>query len=337
MFNNQFLVYSLITFCLFFLCTKISYSLNLVDYPNKRKKHSRPTAFTGGVIIALTYLTAVYYFVLSSTSLNLIITIGFLIALVGLIDDKYNLNPGGKLSLQIFPIIYLIFINQLFLTDLGNYDFFVLNLGTFSVPFTLLCVLLLLNSFNYSDGIDGNLAILTLSTLIIIFFLIKTKENIVDADEAILFLKILAIPILIFIIFNFSFIGLPKLFLGDSGSLYLGFVISFLLIYLAKKNILHPLLLAWSIALIVYEFIAINLIRLKKKIALFSPGNDHLHHIINSKIKSPLLTSLLISFINIFFFILGYFTFILLQPVYSLIFFVFCFFIYYVLRSYYLK
>jgi hypothetical protein len=46
-----------------------------------------------------------------------------LIAIVGFIDDKYNLNIGGKLSLQIIPIIYLIFIQKIFLNQLGDYDF----------------------------------------------------------------------------------------------------------------------------------------------------------------------------------------------------------------------
>ena len=77
---------------------------------------------------------------------------------MGLIDDKYNLNTGGKLSLQVIPIFYLIVFENLKLTQIGDYEYFKLSLGSFSIPFTLLCVLLLINSFNYFDGIDGSLS-----------------------------------------------------------------------------------------------------------------------------------------------------------------------------------
>ena len=62
------------------------------------------------------------------------------------------------------------------------------------------------------------------------------------------------IPTLIFLFFNFSLLNFPKLFLGDSGSLLFGFLISFILIYAAKYNLTHPILLAWSVAIFVYEF-----------------------------------------------------------------------------------
>ena len=65
----------------------------------------------------------------------------FAISIVGFIDDKYNLNTGGKLSLQIIPIFYLIFFENFSLTQIGNYGFFILDLGTFSIPFTFLSVL----------------------------------------------------------------------------------------------------------------------------------------------------------------------------------------------------
>ena len=59
----------------------------------------------------------------------------------------------------------------------------------------------------------------------------------------------------------------------------LGFIISFLLIYFAKENFIHPMLLAWSVVIYVYEFLSINLIRMKNKQMVFKPGLDHLHYL----------------------------------------------------------
>ena len=269
--ENKIIIYSLTSFVLLFFCSKISYKLNLIDLPNKRKIHSKPTAFTGGIIIGLVFLCALQGLDVFDRSLALILSIGFLISIVGLIDDKFHLNVGGKLSLQIIPIFYLIVYENLVLNNLGDYNNTYLELGTFATPFTLLSVLFLINSFNYFDGIDGSLSFETISVLAILYFLVP-DENFR------LFLMVILIPIFVFLCFNFSLFKLPKLFLGDSGSLLLGFIISFVLIYLANQKLVHPILLSWSIAIFVYEFISINIIRLKNNRNPFLAGTDHLHH-----------------------------------------------------------
>ena len=322
------LIYSAINFLILFLISKISYNLNLVDEPNKRKIHLRPTAYTGGIGLCLIYLMGILLFDFSSEKLNLILSIAFLIGIVGFVDDKYNLNVGGKLSLQVIPIIYLIIIENLSLNHMGNYNYFKLELNSFSIPFTLLAILFLINSFNYFDGLDGVLSFLTISTLGILFFL-TPNENIK------LFLIIILIPILIFLCFNFSIFKLPKLFLGDSGSLLLGFIIAFTLIYLSIQKIIHPILLAFSISIFVYEFLSVNLIRLKNKKNIFSAGQDHLHHLLFKNTKSIFKTNLFISLANIICFIIGYISFLLISPLASLILFIILFIIFFILRNMY--
>ena len=322
------LIYSSISFLTLFLISKISYNLNLVDEPNRRKIHLTPTAYTGGLGLCLIYLMGIFLFDFSSEKLNLILSIAFLIGIVGFVDDKYNLNVGGKLSLQVIPIIYLIILENLSLNHMGNYNYFKLELNSFSIPFTLLAILFLINSFNYFDGLDGVLSFLTISTLGILFFL-TPNENIK------LFLIIILIPILIFLCFNFSIFKLPKLFLGDSGSLLLGFIIAFTLIYLSIQKIIHPILLAFSISIFVYEFLSVNLIRLKNKKNIFSAGQDHLHHLFFKNTKSIFKTNLFISLANIICFIIGYISFLLISPLASLILFIILFIIFFILRNMY--
>ena len=331
--NITLAIYSLISFLLFFFIAKISYKLNFVDIPNKRKIHSKATAYTGGIIISVILLIALQLFDLYdylNRSLNLILSISFLISLVGLIDDKYHLNAGGKLSLQIIPIFYLVVFENLALDHIGSYEYFSLKLGAFVIPFTIICVLFLINAFNYFDGLDGTLSVVTISVLVILWFLVS--------DQNFKFFLITIItPITIFLFFNFSFLKLPKLFLGDNGSLLFGFIVSFILIFLANQNFIHPILLAWSIVIFVYEFLSINIIRLKNNQDPFKAGQDHLHHILFNKTQSILITNLSIVLLNLLLFSIGYFSFSLINSLSSLFLFIFLFFFYLIVRNKYSK
>jgi len=322
------ITYFLLSFFLLFSCAIISYKLKLVDLPNERKMHTNATVYTGGVAISVAFVFSILLFPISSNNLNLIVSMAFLICIIGLIDDKYDLNVGSKLSLQIIPIFYLIIIQNLSLEHLGDYYYFNLKLGSFVIPFTLLCVLFLINAFNYFDGLDGTLSFTSMSVLVILYFMIPDQEFK-------FFLIIIIIPLFLFLFFNFSLFKLPKMFLGDSGSLLLGFIISFILIYLASQNIIHPILLAWSIVIFVYEFLSINLIRLKNNQNPFKAGRDHLHHLLFKKTKSVFFTNFLITALNIGFFIIGYLSFSIISPLASLILFLLMFIIFLLVRYVY--
>jgi UDP-GlcNAc:undecaprenyl-phosphate GlcNAc-1-phosphate transferase len=320
--------YFLLSSILFYIFTKISYKYRLVDLPTQRKLHPNPTAYTGGVALSLIFLVSIPLFGFSNSIFSFILSLGFLVSLIGFIDDKFNLNVGGKLSLQIFPIFYLIVFHELTITQLGNYGYFEFQIASFSLPFTLICTLFLINAFNYFDGLDGTVSFAAISVLLILHFLVSSQ------DLQIL-CTIIIIPLCIFLCFNFSLFKLPKLFLGDSGSLLLGFIISFILIYLAKHNIIHPILLAWSIVIFVYEFTSVHIIRLINDQNPFQPGRDHLHHILFEKSKSVFFVNLFISLGNLILFSTGYLSFILLNSLVSLILFIFLFIVFFVLRNRY--
>lgn len=333
--NITLLIYSLISFLVFFSSAKIGYKLNLVDIPNERKIHLRATSYTGGIATSVILLFILLALDIFDKSLGLILSISFLISIVGLVDDKYHLNTGGKLSLQILPIFYLIVFDNLTLNHIGEYNYFKLELGTFAVPFTLLSVLFLTNAFNYFDGMDGTLNFTTISVIAILFFLISNKNFIPSDDNFQLFLIIILIPLIIFLFFNFSLFSLPKLFLGDSGSLLLGFIISFILIYLANRGFVHPILLAWSISIFVFEFLSLNIIRVKNNTNPFKAGQDHLHHILFKNTKSLFLTNFLMSFLNLIMFFVGYSSFLLISELASLILFIILFITFLVIRNFY--
>lgn len=334
---EKLIIFSVITFIIFFFLTKLSYKLNLIDSPDNRKIHSKDTAFTGGISLIISYVLILILFDFKLVKLNAIISFATIITIAGFMDDllnindnKWSLNIASKLSLQLIPALLLIYYENLFLNYLGDYtifgNYFQIYLKSFSIPITLIAVIFLINSFNYFDGIDGCLSIVVLSVIIILYFIVQD-------DDFRFFLILLSITILIFLFFNFSIFNLPKIFLGDNGSMLLGFIISFTLIYLSSLKIAHPLLLLWSISIFIYEFLAINFIRFINKKNIFKPGLDHLHHKIKNKIKSNFQTDIIIASLNILMFILGYCTFKIFNEIISVLLFILLFLLYFFLRK----
>ena len=160
----------------------ISLKLKFVDKPNSRKIHTKPIINTSGI--------AIYFFLLIIISLNefsyeleTVIAMGLFIISIGFIDDRINLTPGVKLFFKSLPIIYLI-LNGFNLNDLGNYEFIdIIYLGKFNFVFTFLAAMLLVNSFNYIDGIDGLLIGVTITASL--YFIILSDKS---ADYVTLFL-----------------------------------------------------------------------------------------------------------------------------------------------------
>jgi UDP-GlcNAc:undecaprenyl-phosphate GlcNAc-1-phosphate transferase len=185
---------------------------------------------------------------------------------------------------------------------LGQYEYLgKLQLGKFKIPFLLLAIGLLINATNYIDGIDGLLLIFFLSCLLYYIFLI-------DDIKTINLLKFFVIASFLNLILNL----LPsknklKVFSGDSGSLFIGFFVSFMTIELYNSFKIHPVILIWPLWYPVYDFLFVSINRLINKKSIFKPDNTHLHHIIYNKFNgnrvSPLILFLLVNSSIIF---LGY-------------------------------
>ncbi len=253
-------------YIIFFVCSllslyliqQISIKFNFYDFPSKEKVHKEKVTKSAGlamipVIILnfafITYNFHIFYF--------LIFLIGLII--LGFIDDVVNFSPSKKL----FTLSLLLFFFALEILKIDSLGFLFnknLDLSFFSLPFSVLCFLLLINSFNYFDGLDGLLGSLSLISLI--YFLYFSN------GQLFFFLISIVIYLIVFLFFNFGI--LPKQFMGDSGSLGLGFIVSFLATYTSQIEMtIKPSFIIWPLALFVYEFLTINLIRIKLKKNIF--------------------------------------------------------------------
>ena len=262
----------------------------LVDLPDRsRKFHKRPTPLTGGlsIFIALVVSGKIY---IDLNSLNgylpdftyqlIIASIPLLI--VFLIDDTRGIKPWIRLIIQILLVIYVIMTTGVYLENLGNlFGLGILNLGIFSIPVTIFCVVGVMNAFNMIDGINGLCAGCAMLALIFIGF---HSGFIYDS------MLILIIGSMIgFLIFNLRFFGLRRgVFLGDSGSNLIGFWVAWIAIYCSQNELydVNPITMIWFVAIPLIDCVGLIFSRIKRRIPISSPGRDHIHHKLMKKFSS---------------------------------------------------
>ena len=320
MFFSNVIIFCLISVIGLFATYFVSYKFNLFDYPDKKKIHSIKTPNIGGVAIILLFITSILIYNYSSEEI-LICLLSISVIIIGFIDDLKNFKAGTKLLLISIPVIFFIY-NIAFIESLGSVAGYNLNLGNFGFFFTFMCMLLLINATNYMDGMDGLISLLSI-------FIFVGMLAFIPKDEWNLLISIICF-LIVFLFFNFGI--LPKQFLGDSGSLGIGFLLSAVSIYYTQVNkFIDPTIIIWFLSFYVYEFLTINIIRLKNKKNLFTKDLNFIFNILEKKI-GKVNTLLSCCFLNIFFIINGYvFNYFMLYD-FSILLFIIYFLIYLSLR-----
>lgn len=277
-----------------------------------------------GIFLILPILLNIYYYGFENDFILSLIYI-FLFIVLGYLDDLVDLKVFTKLlGLIIISTIYI--LNTDIILNLKLDHFYSFQLGKFyGFIFTLACVLLLINATNYIDGIDGLL--LTISIAFCIFFLILLS------NYYLFFLITFITTFFIFLLLNLKiFKIIPKMLLGDCGSISIGFIFCFILIFFTQnEKFLHESVVIWSIAFIVYEFLSINIIRLINNKNIFKKDLNFIFNLLNK--KYDLINTLIIcNLINIFFLSIGLFIYLTKFYLISYFLFIIFFFTYLLLR-----
>lgn len=256
----------------------ISYSKKegLVDIPNERKIHTTPISRIGGVAIwgstMLTFLCLVFLSYYPYGSLLSGILLGSsLMFLLGLIDDVYNLDAKFKLFIQIAitTLVYLLGVQINTIPFFGGID-----LGLWSYPITLLWIVGISNALNFIDGVDGLAgSVVTVSAISIgIIAVAMTPPNPISA----LIGFILAGSMLAFLTYNFN---PAKIFMGDSGALFSGFLLAAISITGLMKSATLAILLPFIIlAVPILDITYSSLRRISKGKSPFVADSEHIHH-----------------------------------------------------------
>ncbi|MFL2720825.1 MAG: MraY family glycosyltransferase [Gammaproteobacteria bacterium] len=276
----------------------------LVDLPNRsRKFHKRPTPLTGGIGILIAILvTGKLYIDLNNLS-GYVPDFTFQLMLISvpliglfLIDDIKGLKPLYRILIQCALAIYMIFSTNVYLESFGNlFGFGEVNLGIFSIPLTIFCVVGIMNAFNMIDGINGLCSGCAMLALLLIGFY---SGLIYDSMLVLIIGSIIG-----FLIFNLRLFGKKRgVFLGDSGSNLIGFWVAWSAIYASQNELynVEPITMIWFVAIPLLDCIALIFFRLKKGISLASAGRDHIHHKLmkNFSPESTLFIILLITLIT---------------------------------------
>ena len=254
----------------------------LVDLPDKsRKFHKRATPLTGGLSILISalitgevYVTLndlrgfipdfTYYFIISS----------IILVLVFLFDDIRGIKASIRILFQSALSLFMILATDVYIINLGNIlGFGDIYLGAFGIPFTIFCVVGIMNAFNMIDGINGLCAGCAMTALLFIGF---SSGLIYDS------MLVLLIGAMIgFLIFNLRIVGKKRaVFLGDHGSNMIGFWVAWSAIYASQTEIykIDPMTMIWFVAIPLLDCIGLIVSRRKRGISWSTPGRDHIHH-----------------------------------------------------------
>jgi len=306
--TNTLLLIIFFNFILIIFSKKISHIYNLFDVPDfKRKIHRYPVPLLGGLFIILNLFLIIlinkFFFTIFSKnffqsyySILIFFISSLLFYFIGFFDDKYNLSANSKLLLMTITILSLTLIDDNLLLKSLNFSFFKtqIDLGFFSYFLTLLCFLLFINAFNMLDGINGQSA----SYLIYIFLLLAFNKVLV------LFSISMIIILFFFLILNFN----NKSYLGDSGSILLGYLVSYIFVKNYNLNIDNTFF-ADEIFLIMsipgFELLRLALQRIIKKKHPFKSDKFHIHHLLSNKFSIStvyVIIQLLLIFPYLFYF-----------------------------------
>lgn len=267
----DFIVIFIVSLGLIKLVKSYAPKLGLMDVPNDRSTHCSTLPSSGGIgfylPVALTLLIFHFDFILSYSWTAMAVLFVFLI---GVLDDHHDTSPNTKFLVLIIATVFLSFDN-IIITDIGTYFGIPVTLGWFALPFTVFAVVGFTNALNLIDGLDGLAATISIIILATFFFVGFVHEDVFMIGLSGAFISAL----LAFLVFNWH---PASIFMGDSGSLTIGFVIA----TLAVKSLAYlPAVSILFIAAIPILDTVIAMVRRKRKgRSMFSADRCHIHHLL---------------------------------------------------------
>ena len=279
----------------------LALKFKLEDAPNARKVHKHPVPLIGGMAIVLGSALALLFFsqIKENLSEYFILIVGSITLLVvGIIDDKIDVSSKIKLAIQIGLAYFVIHSGIKIESFFGVFGIYELPLAVQHV-LTMVVIVGVINAFNLLDGIDGlaaGVAIIGLSAYAIIAFIIGQEFLLV------LFLSLIG-GLIGFLRYNLS--SSRKIFMGDAGSLFFGFILivsGIMLIQTAHQTANITLVLSVVIGVLsfpVADSLRVYRRRLKKGYSPFKADRTHFHHLILNlgfKHKMASLIIILIAF-----------------------------------------
>ena len=274
---------------------KIAMHIGALDIPNERKVHKNPIPRLGGLGIFVGFMLGYMIFGQNSVQMNSILIGSFIILLTGIFDDIKPISAKAKMLGQIAASAVIVFYGDILLTHVTIFGQYI-DFGIFSYPITLIFIVACTNIINLIDGLDGLAggvsSIFYLSTIVICFF-----QNRFGLEFT---LALIALgSTLGFLIHNFN---PARIFAGDSGALFMGFIIAVISLLGFKTTVITSIfipLMILAVPILDTLFAIIRRVVNHRKIS--EPDKEHLHHQLLKMKFSHKNTVLIIYGINILF------------------------------------
>lgn len=255
--------------------------LQLVDMPNQRKQHVGAIPLIGGLAVSIgVYLSVFMTMPLSLPLLMLLLCAGAMMV-IGAVDDALDISPKLRLGLQALLIVILCLSTEVGLHNFGD----LLGLGDVHLPWgevivAVLAVCAAVNAFNMMDGIDGLAGSMAGISLVGLATLFSNAM-----PEMANFCVVIAIALVPYLAMNLTIPPFKrKIFMGDAGSMFLGFIIGFLVIYgsqvTGQRPAFRPVMALWLMGLPLIDMVGIMIRRIRKGQSPLKADRNHLHHIL---------------------------------------------------------
>lgn len=271
---------------------KIANHVNALDIPNERKVHKSPIPRLGGLAIYAGFLFGYMIFGTHTDVMNSILIGSFIIIITGILDDIKPLNAKIKLLGQLAATLVVVFYGNILLSSVSAFGIYA-NFGIFSYPITIIFILAFINCMNLIDGLDGLAAGISS-----IFFLTVGSIAIFKSNQGLDF-------ILCFIMLG-SCLGFLKynyhpasIFMGDTGSMFLGFIISVIALLGFKNVTMTSIIIPFTILAVPFlDTIFAIIRRYLKNESITKPDKFHIHHQLLNMNFSHKKTVFIICFID---------------------------------------
>ncbi len=281
--TNLTLIETIFTFCvaLFLvicftpIAMKLAQRFHIMDRPNPRKTHKVPTPYLGGVAIYFAFLVACTLFVPISKEMLGILVGGTILMFIGAVDDKMDISAKLRLLVQI-GCAFLAVQSGIVIEGIGiPFSPGYISLGIFSIPLSMLWIVTVTNVMNFIDGLDG-LASGTAAIAAVSLMIVAWRMNYIDV---VVMAVALAGACMGFLFYNFH---PAKIFMGDAGALFIGFVLACLSIKGPMKSATFATMLVpvLALGLPLFDTMVVFFQRIRAGKSPMKADRQHIHHIL---------------------------------------------------------
>lgn len=266
--------------------------LGLLDRPNARKHHEGAVPLVGGIAMFAA-------FIMASLTLGLLTEMpwGFflgaaIVMILGMADDRHSLGSTLRFLVQALAVWLAITTSGNLITDLGELvGPWWIPLGMLSVPFTVFGYMGVINAVNLSDGADGmagGIALTALAWFIVVFTLLREDGAwVAGSVDYVRVLLAMCGAVLGFLAYNLRtpWRKRASVFMGDAGSLFLGFVLGWFAIWSASQmgaRDLYPVSTLWILIVPIFDTVSCMLRRVLQGRSPMSPDRQHAHHLLQA-------------------------------------------------------